>query len=51
MRKCNMSNMPFIKKEINEEEDTEDEDETEGDEADPEQIVLKTYNIKGERAD
>jgi len=51
MRKCNMSNIPFIKKEINEEEDTEDEDETEGDEHDPEQIVLKTYNIKGERAD
>ena len=43
-----MSHIPFIKKEINEEEDTEDKDETEGDEHDPEQIVQKTYNIKGE---
>jgi len=51
MRKCNMSSIPFIKKEVNEEEDTEDEDETEGDEHDPEQIILKTYNIKGDRAD
>jgi len=50
MRKCNMSSAPFIKKEINEEEDTEEEEEDLGEEVDPEQIVMKPYNIIGERA-
>ena len=51
MRKCNMSNVPFIKKENNEEEDTEEEEEMEGDEHDPDQIVLRTLNIRGERSE
>ena len=51
MRKCNMSNLPFIKKEINEEEDTEDDEEMEGDKHDPEQIILRTLNIRSERSE
>merc|ERR1719471_625252 len=51
MRKCNMSNVPLIKKEVNEEEDTEDEEEMEADKNDPEQIVLKTLNIRTERSE
>lgn len=51
MKKCNMTNTPLIKKEINEEEDTEDEEEMEGDEDDPEQIVLRTLNIRSERSE
>ena len=51
MRKCNMSNVPMIKKEVNEEEDTEDEEEMEGDEHDPDQIVLRTLNIRSERSE
>ena len=51
MRKCNMSNVPMLKKDVNEEEDTEDEEERDGDDHDPEQIVLKTLNIRSERSE